>query len=321
MSFTGVLGLVVLGIVAVALLGPAKLPAGVEQIWLMLTNFRRSQNELPPLTLEQARRSWQMTDNPLYDLVQILYASVEHLVELRRRIFIVIGVMAVAGILASFFTNQIMLVLTRPRGDVQLIFTAPTDMLFTYIEIILSVAAVIGLPVLIYQTLMFIRPGLEGEQEIKTFNGVVWFGVPMVAVFFVLGLSFAYFVMLPFALQYLASFGGGLAKPTWTIRAYYSFVLSVMLWIGVAFETPLVMAVLARLGVVSPQSMVKQWRYAILGIAVVSAIITPTIDPVNMALVMAPLLLLYFLGVGMARLVYHPRTSSLASESSPEAGS
>src|SRR5512144_2758101 len=108
MSFTGAFGLVLLGIVAVALLGPSKLPAGIEQMWLMLTNFRRSQAEQPVLTLEQARRSWEISENPLYDLVQILYGSVEHLVELRHRIFVVLAVLVGAGAIASFFVPPIM---------------------------------------------------------------------------------------------------------------------------------------------------------------------------------------------------------------------
>ena len=91
MSFTGVFGLILLAIVALALLGPSKLPAGIEQLWLMLTNFRRSQADQDPLTLEQARRIWQRSENPLYDVVQILYGTVEHLVELRHRIFVVLG--------------------------------------------------------------------------------------------------------------------------------------------------------------------------------------------------------------------------------------
>jgi sec-independent protein translocase protein TatC len=75
------------------------------------------------------------------------------------------------------------------------------------------------------------------------------------------------------------------------------------------------MALLARLGVVSPQAMARQWRYAIVGIAIVAAAITPTVDPVNMSLVMVPLVSLYFLGIGMARAVYRPRSEN------PEAGS
>lgn len=316
MTFTGALGLIVLGIVAIALLGPSKLPAGVEQTWLMITNFRRSQAELPLLTLEQARRSWQAGQSPLYDLVQILYASVEHLVELRRRIFTIIAAMLASSTVAAFFVQQILDLLVKPKGDVQLMFLAPTDMVMVYIEVVIGMAVVITLPVIVYEILMFVRPGLESPQELKAFTLITWIGVPLVLFFFVSGIVFAYFLVLPVMLQTLAGFGGTIAKAAWSIRFYYTFVINVLLWIGLAFETPLVMAIVARLGVVAPNDMAKKWRYAIVGAAVLAAVITPTVDPINMMLVMGPLVVLYFVGIVMARLVYRPRAASIETAAS-----
>ncbi len=310
MSFTGVFGLVLLAIVALALLGPSKLPAGIEQLWLMLTNFRRSQSDLEPLTLDQARRIWERSGSPIYDVVQILYGTVEHLVELRRRIFYVLGSLILGAVAAGVFANNILTFLTLPAHGVPLVVLRPTDMIWTYFEVILSAAAIIALPMLLVQILLFIKPALETPIERRAFNFVVFAGFPMIVVFFLLGLAFAYFILLPFGLQYLQGFGSELAKPNWNIREYFSFILAVMLWIGAAFETPVIMAALSALGLVSPGVMAKQWRYAIVGIAFVAAMITPTVDPVNMALVMAPLAALYFLGVLMARAVYRPRSTS-----------
>lgn len=307
MSFTGVFGLVILAIVAIALLGPSKLPRGIEQLWLMLTNIRRSQADLEPLTLEQARRSWQASDSPLYDLIQILYAAVEHLVELRRRIFVILGTMLVGAIACAFFVDRILRLLQAPAGDAVWIFLRPTDMIWVRMEIIFSAALVLALPMLLYQTLMFIRPALENPHEIRAFRLVALVGAPLVIFFFVAGMLFAYFVLLPAMLPFLLGTGSDIAKPNWDIRPYYSFVLAVLLWIGAAFETPLIMALLARLGLVSPQALARQWRYAIVGMAFVAAAITPTVDPVNMTLVLGPLLALYALGVLMARAVYRPR--------------
>jgi sec-independent protein translocase protein TatC len=307
MSFTGVFGLILLAIVALALLGPSKLPAGIEQLWLMITNFRRSQADQDPLTLEQARRVWERTENPLYDVVQILYGTVEHLVELRRRIFFVLGALLIGAIAAGIFANRILEILTLPARDVPLVVLRPTDMIWTYFEVIFSAAAIVALPVLLINILFFIRPALETPAEIRLFRTVAIVGFPMITLFFLVGIAFAYFIMLPFGLRYLQGFGSEIATPTWNVREYYSFVLAVMLWIGAAFETPVVMAAVAALGIVSPQTMAKQWRYALVGIAFVAAAITPTVDPVNMALVMGPLLALYFLGVLMARAVYRPR--------------
>ncbi len=307
MSFTGVFGLVILAIVAIALLGPSKLPRGLEQLWLMITNIRRSQADLEPLTLEQARRSWQSSDSPLYDLIQILYAAVEHLVELRRRIFVILGTMLVGAIACAFFVDRILRLLQAPAGDAVWIFLRPTDMIWVRMEIIFSAALVLALPMLLYQTLMFIRPALENPHEIRVFRMIALVGAPLVILFFIAGLLFAYFVLLPAMLPFLLGTGSDIARPNWDIRPYYSFVLAVLLWIGAAFETPLIMALLARLGLVSPQALARQWRYAIVGMAFVAAAITPTVDPVNMTLVLGPLLALYALGVLMARAVYRPR--------------
>jgi len=308
MSVTGVFGLVLLLIIAISIIGPRKLPQGLEQLWLLLTNLRLTNGELPPLTLEQARRSWQSNGSILYGVIQILYGAEEHLLEIRRRIFVVMGTLLVAAILAGIFLQPMMKLLTRPSGGVPLQFLKPTDMIWVYMEIILSMAAVITMPVLIIEIMLFIRPGLENPQEIAAYRSATVFGIPAVIVFFAIGVIFAYFVLLPLMLRFLANTGGDYASPNWNIRDYFSFVLAVILWIGLAFETPLVMALLARLGIASPQAMLKQWRIAVVAIAVIAAIVTPTVDPVNMALVMGPLLLLYFLGVIMAKAVYKPRT-------------
>lgn len=320
MSFTGIFGLVILIIAAIALLGPSKLPAGIEQLWLSITNFRRQQSELPTLTLEQARRAWEASENPLYDLIQILYGAVEHLVELRHRIFIVLGWLFGSAIVAFVFSNQLLEIIARPKGDIQLIVLAPIDMLWATFEVIFGTAAVLTLPVMLYQILRFIEPALETPTEKTAYRLIALVGIPLVLVFFILGALFAYFIMLPFALKYLASFGTDIARASWNVRAYFSFTLGVMLWMGAAFETPLIMAMLARLGIVSPKAMARQWRYAFVGIAIIAAVITPTVDPLNMMLVMGPLLALYFLGVLFARLTYRPRDSRpTVAESRPSA--
>jgi sec-independent protein translocase protein TatC len=313
MSITGVFGLVLLLIIAISIIGPRKLPQGIEQVWLLLTNLRLTNAELPPLTLEQARRSWQSNGSILFGVIQILYGAEEHLLEIRRRIFVVMGTLLVAAILAGIFLQPLMKLLTRPAGGVPLQFLKPTDMMWVYFEIILSMAAVLTMPVLVIEVLQFIRPGLENPNEIAVYRATTVFGIPAVIVFFAFGVLFAYFILLPFALRFLSATGGDYASPNWNIREYFSFVLAVILWIGLAFETPLVMALLARVGLVSPKAMLAQWRGAIVVIAVIAAVITPTVDPVNMMIVMGPLLGLYFLGVIMARAVYKPKAQDFES--------
>ena len=111
---------------------------------------------------------------------------------------------------------------------------------------------------------------------------------------------FAYLELLPPALKFLINFMGITVNPR--PASYISFVTGVLFWIGVAFEFPLVIYVLTAMGLVKPHTLIKQWRIAIVVIAVLAAAITPTTDPVNMALVMGPMIMLYFIGIGLSYL-------------------
>jgi sec-independent protein translocase protein TatC len=114
-------------------------------------------------------------------------------------------------------------------------------------------------------------------------------------------------MLLPTAVGFLQSFLGDLIQQDWTIDRYISFVTRIVFWIGVAFEMPLIVAFLARAGIISGKQLLDFWRQAVVIIAVVAAAITPTVDPVNMGLVMAPLAVLYALSVGLAFALYRER--------------
>jgi sec-independent protein translocase protein TatC len=118
-------------------------------------------------------------------------------------------------------------------------------------------------------------------------------------------MAFAFYIMLPTALPFLINFMGIQAqlRP----QSYYNFVTGVMFWIGVAFEFPLVIYALTAIGLVKPNILAEQWRLAIVLIAVLAAAITPTVDPVNMTLVMAPMTLLYFVSIGLSKIAYRGR--------------
>jgi len=150
----------------------------------------------------------------------------------------------------------------------------------------------------------FVVPGLTPKERRYLYTIV-----PAAALLFALGVAFSSLVMLPFTLSYLQSFLSDLIEPNYSIDFYISFVTNFVLYVGLSFETPLVIAGLARLGVVSPAGLRKGRRYAIVIVAIVAAVITPTPDPFNMTLVMLPLLLLYEVGILLARFTYRPRPS------------
>lgn len=297
-----IISLVLLILIGIAILGPDKLPIGIEALWLNITNFLRGQEGQEPVPLEEAREKWRASDSPIYSAVLLLRAATEHLLELRRRIFIVLIFMAVGTIGCAFGADYLLTALVAPVGGVKLIALRPTEMFMLYLKIVLAAGLALTVPVIVYQLLRFIEPGLETMQERKLYRILVWWAIPFSGLFFLGGIAFSYFVMLPFSLKYLGGFGARFAEAQWNISEYISFVLTIILWVGAAFETPLVMFVLSKANIVSSDKFAKVRKFAYVGIAVLAAVITPTPDAFNMLIVMVPLVGLYELGVLLSKL-------------------
>ena len=297
-----IISLVLLILIGIAILGPDKLPIGIEALWLNITNFLRGQEGQEPVPLEEAREKWRASDSPIYSAVLLLRAATEHLLELRRRIFIVLIFMAVGTIGCAFGADYLLTALVAPVGGVKLIALRPTEMFMLYLKIVLAAGLALTVPVIVYQLLRFIEPGLETMQERKLYRILVWWAIPFSGLFFLGGIAFSYFVMLPISLKYLGGFGARFAEAQWNISEYISFVLTIILWVGAAFETPLAMFVLSKANIVSSDKFSKVRKFAYVGIAVLAAVITPTPDAFNMLIVMVPLVGLYELGVLLSKL-------------------
>ncbi len=169
----------------------------------------------------------------------------------------------------------------------------PTEGLATFMRVILLGAAVFAIPWAGLEVYLFVAPGLMARTRRSLLAGI-----PIAGILFTAGVSFAYLVMLPVAIPFLRdSFVFGNA---WTPSSYFTLITNVMFWVGVSFEMPLVVYVLATFGIVTASMLARGWRFATLGIAVLAALITPTTDPVNMALVMLPMGLLYVISIGGA---------------------
>lgn len=168
----------------------------------------------------------------------------------------------------------------------------PTGGVVAFFRVSLMVGAIIAVPMITYQLLMFIFPGLTRREK-----RVVVLSLPAVTLLFLVGVFFSWFVLMPPALGFLEGFQQNLFRSEWTADLYLSFVTSLVFWMGVAFETPLVFFVLGFLGLVGTWSLIRSWRIAVVGAAIAAAMITPTIDPVNMMLVMGPLMALYLLSI------------------------
>jgi sec-independent protein translocase protein TatC len=220
-----------------------------------------------------------------------------HLDELRQRIFkAFLGVILTTAV-SFVFAQQLINLLAAPIGGSQaLVSIEVTENIAIYMRVALLSGLILGMPVIIYQAMSFILPGLKGQER-------KWLllGVPAASLLFASGVAFAWFVMLPAAVPFLTHFIG----ITTHVRPsnYFDFITTVMFWIGVSFEMPLIVALLAKLKFVTARQLLSGWRYAFVGIAFVAALITPTVDPVNMGLVMAPLCALYLVSILLAALV------------------
>jgi sec-independent protein translocase protein TatC len=220
----------------------------------------------------------------------------DHLVELRNVLIKSVVALLIGTAIAAIFTPQILQFLIAPYGST-LQTIDPTENISIYLRVSIMSGAVITMPVFVYLLWSFIAPGLEKKE--KRYVRLV---VPGATILFLIGVAFAWGIMLPAAIGFLSTFQAEIFKSDWRADAYIPFVTSLMFWIGVSFETPMIVFFLAKLHVVTARQLLQGWRYAIVVIAVLAAMITPTVDPFNMALVMAPLILLYFFSVLLAKL-------------------
>ena len=228
----------------------------------------------------------------------------EHLNELRVRLMWIVASLFIGTMAAFVFARPILEFIQIPlsEGNI-LIAIGPTDTIINVFKVSFMVGASLAMPLIVYHMIAFAAPGLYPHEKRS-----LLLTLPAIFGLFIGGMAFAFYVMLPVAITFLQGFLGDLIEQTWTFDRYVGFITRVVFWIGVSFEIPIVLAFLARMGFVSGPQLLGFWRYAIVIIAILAAIITPTIDPVNMAIVMAPLIVLYFFSVGLAYLLYRPRT-------------
>ncbi|GIW06442.1 MAG: Sec-independent protein translocase protein TatC [Dehalococcoidia bacterium] len=236
---------------------------------------------------------------------------VEHLAELRTRILWSLGSLVLATALAAVFVSQILEVLRRPLGDllaaqtangqpaVVLITTEPTEAFGVFIKVALLSGLILSFPMHIYQTVMFVAPGLLPHEK-----RLLYTFLPFATASFLAGVIFGYFILLPPAIQFLLTFGVDyqIAQPYIKVSSYIDLVVRLLLWIGVAFETPIFMLILGRLGILRYAQISRFRKYAIVGAWVAAALITPTFDPVNQTLVALPLMVLFEIGAQLVRL-------------------
>ena len=228
---------------------------------------------------------------------------IQHLAELRRRIIISVLAILVGSAISFAFFDQLVDLLVRPARDLgpgaagQLVFTEVTELLTTSVKVSFLGGFILAFPVVLYQAVMFVAPGLTSKERRYLFGFM-----PGAMLAFAAGVAFGYFVLTPPALHFLLTFADDVAVPMIKISSIVNLMVRLLFWMGIAFETPIVMYMLAQLGVVNARKFARFRRYWVVVAFILGAIITPTFDPVNQALVAVPLLALYEVGILLARL-------------------
>jgi sec-independent protein translocase protein TatC len=248
----------------------------------------------------------------------------EHLVELRKRLInslIAIGIGAFVGVYVAkyvivYVTRPMLKALSDAHLNPQLIYTHPAGGFNLIITLGIYIGVVLASPVVLYQIWLFVAPALY-KHERSAIAGFLFSTVFL----FLTGIAFGYFVTLPYMLKFLVTFQivslPGVV-PMITITEYFDLTLIVLLGLGLVFELPILVFFLTLFGIVTPQFLWKNVRYAILVIAIVAAIITPTPDAMTMLIFMAPMLGLYFVGIAVSAVVVRKKNKRLAAEAAAE---
>jgi len=220
----------------------------------------------------------------------------QHLDELRRRLVVIAIAIALTTAISFTFAEQIIRILLIPSGETKLISLSPTENFTTFMHVALFAGIAFAMPVVLYEIYAYIDPALHKHER----RFVLTLG-PFVLLLFVAGMLFCYFFLLPQALRFLINFGSAVIENQLRASEYLAFVTTFILGMGVVFQMPAIIFGLVRVGVLSRPWLARQRRYVFLLVFLVGALITPTPDPFNQALVALPMYVLFEAGLLLAR--------------------
>ena len=219
---------------------------------------------------------------------------VQHLADLRNCIVISILAWLVGGIICFQYVDQIFVLITKPFGVKNLVYIAPAEGFLTYLKLAILGGMILASPVILYQFLRFVMPGLYKKEKIMLFTLI-----PGAVLMMLGGIAFGYYVMLPVALKYLLNFGTLNVQPMLSVQKYIGFVSTTLFIMGIIFEVPLIIVGLTRFGIVTPQFLRKNRKYAIVLATIIGAILTPP-DVISQVMMAGPLILLYELSIWLS---------------------
>jgi sec-independent protein translocase protein TatC len=218
----------------------------------------------------------------------------DHLQALRGHLLRSLVALGIGTTVGFTFAQRILDWMAKPIGGIKALQAIEvTESVGAFMKVSLLTGFVLAFPYILLEVFAFINPGLKRRERILLLTSI-----PAATLLFIAGVAFAYYIMLPAALPFLLNFLGIQTVPR--PSNYISFTTNLLFWIGISFTFPLIIFALAGVGMVRAEMLFKGWRFAIVGIAILAAAITPTVDPINMSLLMLPMIVLYGLSILLA---------------------
>ena len=234
----------------------------------------------------------------------------EHLVEVRDRLFKAVGAVIVTTVIAFIFFNQIIDFLLAPApADMKMQTITIMEPLSIFFKVSLTAGLIVAMPFLVYQLFAFISPALTSKEK-----RYIYMILPAVMVMFLAGVAFAYFIALPRAMGFFATFGSDWVNIEPAISSYINIVTRLLIGVGLMFETPIIIMVLARMGLVTPKWLAARRKIWIVLAFVIAALITPTFDPINQTIIALPMIILLELSIWLSKLVYKKKSEPVPDE-------
>ncbi|AFY68332.1 Sec-independent protein translocase, TatC subunit [Thalassoporum mexicanum PCC 7367] len=234
-------------------------------------------------------------DDQLDDVEMSLF---DHLEELRTRIFVALAATFVAIVICFIFVNPIVALLEVPAQGAKFLQLSPGEYFFVSIKVAGYSGLLLASPMILYQITKFVLPGLTKKE--KRLVAPIVFGS---SILFAAGIFFAYAALIPAALKFFISYGGDVVEQLWSIDRYFEFVLLLLFSTGLAFQIPVIQALLGFTGIVSSKVMLKSWRFVVVGAVVLGAVLTPSTDPMTQTLLASAVGGLYFSGIFLVRML------------------
>jgi len=231
-----------------------------------------------------------------------------HLEELRQRILNSIFATLICIVFSFLVIKPLIQFLEIPAKNIRLLQLSPGEFLFVAIKVAGYSGLIVALPYILYQVVLFVTPGLTEKEKSLIFPAFLASGI-----LFFLGLFFSWWILVPAAISFFIKFGADIVEPIWSIEKYFDFVLLLMSSTALAFQLPVLQFILGSLGVITTQKMLSNWRIVVISSAILSAIITPSTDPLTMSLLSISIIFLFFIGAGLTFISESFKSKTLSS--------